>query len=59
MTSLALDSANILHSYAVHFASFEIVMEFFINAVKFISGAVIIIEIDICRAMAIDAPPHA
>ena len=39
---------------------FYIIMEFFVNAVKFVAGAVcFIIKVHFAFAMAINAPPHA
>ena len=59
MTSLALDSPDIYNSYTVHLMILDIIVKFLVNAVKFIAGAIIIVEIHFCFAMAIDAPTHA
>ena len=59
MTFLALNSANILHGDTIHFPGFNIIMEFFVNAIKFISRAVIIIKIHFCFAVAVYTPAHA
>ena len=40
---LALCSADIFYSYAVHFTALEVFVELFVNAVKFITGAVALI----------------
>src|SRR5204862_7496453 len=58
MTILALNSANILHGDTIHFPGFNIIVEFFVNAVKFISRAVIIIKVHFCFAMAVYTPAH-
>src|SRR5437762_4552279 len=59
MTFLTLNSANILHGDAIHFPGFNIIVVFFVNAIKFISRAVIIIKIHLCFAVAVYTPPHA
>ena len=58
MTFLTFDSTNISDPYTIHFPGFEIIMEFFIDAVKFIAGTVIIIEIHFCLTVTINTPAH-
>ena len=59
MTSLAFSSTDICNRYAIHFVVLEVIMEFFINTVKFISRAVIIIKVHFGFTMTIDTPAHA
>src|SRR5258708_12528936 len=59
MAFLAFFTADILNSYAIHFASSQIFMEFFVNAVEFISISAGIREINLGRTMAVDTPAHA
>jgi hypothetical protein len=59
MTFLAFSSTNILNCHTIHFVILYIVVEFFVNAVKFISRAIIIIKIHFRFAVAVDAPAHA
>src|SRR5436190_6067741 len=59
MAFLAFDSANVLYANAIHSSRLEIVMELFVNAIKFISCAVSIVKIHLCLAMTVYAPAHA
>ena len=59
VTFLAFQTTNILHGHTVHFSVPDIVMEFLINTIEFIPGAVAIIEIDLGFTMAVHAPSHA
>ena len=44
VTFLAFQTADIFYRYTIHFTGFEIVVEFFIDAVKTVAGAVIVVE---------------
>lgn len=59
MAFLALQSADIFHGHAIHFVILDIVMELFVNAVEFVTGAVRVIEIDLGLAVTVHAPTHA
>jgi hypothetical protein len=59
MAFLTFESTNILDSNTVHFMILIIVVEFLVNAVKFIACAIAIIEIHFCFAVTVDTPSHA
>ena len=58
MTFLAFKAANVFDCHAVHFAGLYIVMEFFIDTIKLISMALIIIKLNFCFPMTINTPAH-
>ena len=58
VTFLTFCTADMLHCYAIHFMIFQIFMEFFVDAIEFISGA-IAVEVNLCFPVAIDTPAHA
>ena len=53
MTFLALCAADIFYSYAIHLATFQILMEFFVYTVKAVS-----FKIHLGCAVTIDTPAH-
>ena len=59
MTFLTFYSTDIFHGKAIHFAGLEIVVELFINAIKLVSGAVVVVEGHLRFAVAVDTPAHA
>lgn len=59
MAFLAFHSADVFHCYTIHFPRLIIVVEFFIDAVKLIAGAVIKVEVHFCLAVTVHAPAHA
>ena len=59
MTFLTFEAADIFYGYAVHFTGFDIVMEFFVNALKFISLTIAVVKIHFCIAVAVYTPAHA
>ena len=59
MAFLALNPTDILHRYAVHLTSLDIVMELLVNAVEFVAGAVIVVKVNLCFAVTVDTPAHA
>lgn len=60
VTFLALCTTNAFYRYAVHFMIFKVIMEFLVNAIKFIAFAgFFIIEIYFGFSVAIDTPSHA
>ena len=58
MTFLTFQSTDIFYSYTVHFARFDIVMEFFVNAIETVACTVCI-EINFGFAVTVDTPAHA
>ena len=59
MAFLALRSSNILHCNTIHFVVLYIIVKFFIDTVKFVTGTVCIVEVNMCGALAVDAQTHA
>ena len=59
MAFLALRTADLLDSHTIHFARFQIVMEFLVNAVEFVAIASRVTEVDLGRTVAVDTPAHA
>ena len=57
-TFLALQSSYTFHCHAVHLVILDIVVEFLVNTVEFVSGT-IGIEINLALAVAVNAPTHA
>ena len=59
VTFLTLRSSDLFNSYAVQFMIFDIGVEFLVNAVKFIPGAVVFIkEVNLGLAVTVDTPSH-
>ena len=58
VTFLTFRTADVLYRYAVHFTIFYIRMEFFVNAVEFISCTVAV-KINLGFPVTIDTPAHA
>ena len=56
---LTFRSSNILHRYTIHLACFDIVVEFLVNAIELITCTVVVVEINLCLAVAVNAPAHA
>jgi len=60
VTFLTLGSADLFHGNTVHLVILNIVVEFLVNAVKFITACIVlIIEINLGFAVTVDAPAHA
>jgi hypothetical protein len=59
VTFLTFEAADILYSNTVHFTAIDIIMEFFVNAIEFVAGAVVVIEIHLGLAVTVHAPAHA
>ena len=59
MALLALEATDILHAHGVHLAGFDIVVEFLVNAIELIALSAVVIELDLCLAVAVNAPAHA
>ena len=60
MAFLAFSATNFLNRYTVQLLILDILVEFGVNAVKLIAGAVLfIIKIHFCFAVTVDTPAHA
>src|SRR5258705_9033714 len=59
MTLLAFGSTNFFNRNAIVFMILYIVVKFFVNIIKFVAMALVIIKLNVCCTMAIDTPSHA
>ena len=59
MAFLALGTADILDRNTILCAVFQIVMEFLVNAVEFVTAGTVVIEINFGLAVTVYAPTHA
>src|ERR1051325_11188850 len=59
MTFLTFQSADTFYGHAIHFARFDIVMEFLIYAVKLITSFIVVVKVNFGLTVAVDTPAHA
>ena len=59
VTLLAFQSADILHGHAIHLTVLDIVMEFLVNAIEFVAGSAVAVELHFRLAVTVDTPAHA
>ncbi len=59
MALLTFRAADIFNRNTIHFTSLQVFMEFFVNAIEFISVSLAIREIHFRGAVTVDTPAHA
>jgi hypothetical protein len=59
VTFLTFQPTDVLNRHTIHFARFDIIMEFLVNAIELISFGTVIVEIHPRLPVTVNTPTHA